>query len=209
LGAALLVAAVVGSGIMAERLASGNAAIALLANTLATAAALYVLIATLEPISGAHFNPLVTLVAALRAELRWQTGAAYVIAQLIAAVAGTLLAHAMFELPLLQIGSRVRAGHGQWLAESVASFALLIVILGCQAQRRHPAGPVAAIIASAYWFTASTSFANPAVTVARALTDSFAGIRPRDVPLFLAAQSLGAVLATLTGARLFSNRVLR
>jgi glycerol uptake facilitator-like aquaporin len=192
LGSMLLTAAVIGSGVMAERLAGGNLAMALLANTAATVAALATLIALLAPISGAHFNPAVSLAQALGGRFRWSDAAAYGALQILGCCAGALLAHAMFGLPLLQESSHARADPGQWLSEFVATSGLVIVVLGI---RRASDGPwmVAAWIGAAYWFTASTSFANPAITVARSLTDTFAGIRPADVPGFVAAQFAGAV----------------
>jgi glycerol uptake facilitator-like aquaporin len=193
LGTALLLAVVIGSGVMAERLAGGNAAIALLANTAATAGGLFVLIAILGPVSGAHFNPAVSLALALRGSLPWPRLAPYVAAQLGGAVLGAWLAHAMFELPLLQWASRVRGGTGQWLAEGVASLGLVLVVLRAPAGRA--AGLVAAYIGAAYWFTASTSFANPAAAIGRMMSDSFAGIAPASVPGFVAAQLAGALLA--------------
>ncbi|MFB0873243.1 MULTISPECIES: aquaporin [unclassified Sphingobium] len=190
LGTALLVATVVGSGIMAQRLSGGNVAVALLANTLATGAALYLLITLFAPISGAHFNPVVSALAAPRAE--WLPRMA---AQVGGGLAGTILAHAMFGLPLLALGTKVRTGPDQWLAEAVATFGLLLTIrLGVALRPAAIPALVAAWIAAAYWFTASTSFANPAVTLARAFTDSFAGIRPVDVLPFVAAQIAGATL---------------
>ena len=202
LGTLLLVGAVVGSGIMAERL-TGDVALALLANTVATGAALLVLISLFAPLSGAQFNPVVTLVFALRREISPKLALAYVAAQLTGGVLGTLLAHAMFELPLLQVSATVRSGAGQWLAEAVASFGLILTILGALHARAAVAPLVAAWITAAYWFTASTSFANPAVALARALTDSFAGIRPADLPGFWLAQVAGALLAGGLGAWLF------
>lgn len=204
LGTALLVAAVVGSGIMAEALAGGNAAVALLGNTLATAAMLVVLIAVLGPVSGAHMNPAVTLVMALRRALPAGEAAAYVAAQFAGGLAGTALAHAMFDLPLLMTGVKMRAGAGQWLGEAVATFALLLTILGTV--RWRPGWTpltVAAAITAGYWFTSSTSFANPAVTLARAFTDSFSGIRLADAPGFVAAQLAGALLALAAAGALF------
>ena len=195
-GTALLLAAVVGSGVMGARLAQGNDGIALLANAGATGAALYVLIVLLAPVSGAHFNPAVTLAVRLRGEISTRDALAYVAVQLAGAVIGVLLAHAMFGLVLLQPGAHVRTGAAQWLSECVATFGLLLTIL--LGQRHRPqAIPVlvASWIFAAYWFTASTSFANPAVTIARGLTQTFAGIRPVDVPAFVAAQLAGAVLA--------------
>ncbi|MFN3287061.1 MAG: aquaporin [Sphingomonadaceae bacterium] len=205
LGTALLVAAVVGSGIMAERLADGNDAVALLGNTLATAAMLVVLIAMLGPVSGAHFNPAVTLAFTLRGALPPADAAAYAGVQVAGGVAGAMLAHAMFDLPLLMAGTKVRTGSGQWLGEGVATFALVLTILGTL--RHRPAWvplTVAAAITAGYWFTSSTSFANPAVTLARAFTDSFSGIRPIDAPGFVAAQLAGAVLALALARWLFA-----
>ena len=193
LGTALLLAVVIGSGIMAERLSGGNTAVALLANTLATVGGLYILIEVFGPISGAHFNPAVSAVMTMRRELPASSLVPYVAAQLVGAMLGAWLAHAMFDMSILQFSTRVRSGMGQWIAEAVATAGLLLVIL------RAPAGRapamVAAYIGAAYWFTASTSFANPAVTLARAATDSFAGIRPADAPGFIAAQLVGAALA--------------
>ena len=202
LGSLLLAAAVIGSGIMGERLAGGNAAIALLANTGATVAALAVLIALFAPVSGAHFNPAVTLIMGLRRELTWRAAGSYMLVQSAGCCAGALLAHAMFDLPLLQAGTRVRFGMAQWLAEAVATFGLILVILGL---RKPASAPwlIASWIGAAYWFTASTSFANPAITIGRSLTDTFAGIRPPDAPYFIAAQLLGALLALVTARYLF------
>jgi glycerol uptake facilitator-like aquaporin len=202
LGSLLLAATVIGSGIMAERLAAGNVAVALMANTGATVAVLATLIALLAPISGAHFNPAVSLVMALQGRLSWLAAAGYAGVQLIGCCAGALLAHAMFELPLWQLSTHVRAGPAQWLAEFVASFGLLLVVLGCRRSRDAP-WMVAAWIGAAYWATASTSFANPAISVARALTDTFSGIRPADVPGFIAAQLVGAFTGWLLAAVLF------
>lgn len=193
LGTALLVTAVVGSGVMAERLAGGDVALALLANTIATGGALVALIFTFGPVSGAHFNPAVTLADAVAGALPRRDAAAYALVQVGGGVAGAVLADAMFELPLVAWSGHVRTGPGQWLGEVVATFGLLGVIASCS--RRSPAvtpWAVAAWIVGAYWFTSSTSFANPAVTVARAFTDTFAGIRPVDVPAFVAAQLAGA-----------------
>lgn len=198
LGTAFLLAAVVGSGIMGERLAAGNIAVALLANTLATGAALVALILTFGPISGAHFNPAVTLADASEGGLAWRQVSGYIGAQIIGAVAGVWTAHAMFGEPILMLSTHARHGLAQMFSEFIATFGLLAVIWGCS--RRRPAATpfaVAAYITAAYWFTASTSFANPAVTVARALTDTFSGIRPGDVPGFVAAQLLGAAASTL------------
>ena len=195
LGTAALVAAVVGSGIMADRL-TGDVALALLCNSLATGAVLVVLITTLGPISGAHFNPIVTFVLALRRDIEAGASLAYVVAQIIGGIAGTLLAHAMFELPILQASQTTRTGLGQWIAEAVAAFGLVGVILaGVQFQRTAVPWLVGLYITSAYWFTASTSFANPAVTIARAMTATFAGIRLSDVCVFIVAQIVGAVCA--------------
>jgi glycerol uptake facilitator-like aquaporin len=194
----MLLAAVVGSGIMGERLAAGNVAIALLANTIATAATLIALILTLGPISGAHFNPAVTLSDASQGGLPWRHVPGYVTAQLLGGVAGVIAAHAMFSEPLFQISQHVRSGSSQMFSEFVATFGLLSVISGCS-RRRADAVPFAVglYIAGAYWFTASTSFANPAVTLARSLTNTFAGIRPADVGGFVIAQLAGAAAATL------------
>jgi glycerol uptake facilitator-like aquaporin len=199
IGTALLVAVVVGSGIMGEQLADGNDAVALLGNTLATGAALVVLILIFGPISGAHFNPLVSLSFALQGQLRWPDLVAYLSVQVAAAIAGALLAHAMFDQPLLQVSAHVRTGTGVWIGEIVASFALLATIIGClrNAPQAVPYA-VGLVITAGYWFTSSTSFANPAVTIARSLTDSFSGIRPLDVPAFVVAQVVGAFLATIT-----------
>jgi glycerol uptake facilitator-like aquaporin len=198
LGTAFLLAAVVGSGIMGERLAGGNIAIALLANTIATGAALVALILTLGPISGAHFNPAVTLADASQGGLAWREVPAYLAAQVSGAFAGVAAAHVMFGEPLFFASRHVRAGGAQLFSEFVATFGLLSVILGC-ARLRSSAVPfaVGAYITSAYWFTSSTSFANPAVTLARAASDTFAGIRPADAPGFIAAQLAGAMAATL------------
>jgi glycerol uptake facilitator-like aquaporin len=196
LGTAFLLAVVVGSGIMGERLAGGNTAIALLANSTATGAGLAVLILVFAPISGAHFNPAVTLVAALRKEITVRTGIAFVGAQTIGALAGVAAAHLMFELPIYTPSTHVRSGFGQWWSEFVATFGLILVILACVKYRPGAvAGAVAAYIAAAYWFTASTSFANPAVTLARSLTDTFAGIHPGGVAAFIAAQVVAAIAA--------------
>lgn len=209
LGTGLLVTAVVGSGIMAERLAGGNAAIALLANTIATGAALLALILTFGPISGAHFNPAVSMSMAVNGTMPLREASAYLAAQFSGAVLGTMLAHVMFAVPLLSFSHHRRAGFPQLVAEFVATFGLLIVILGCVRALTSISGiavAVAAYIASAYWFTSSTSFANPAVTVARCLTDTFSGIRPTDVPGFIAAQILGALSATVLWAWLMPRR---
>lgn len=197
-GTALLLAAVVGSGIMGERLAGGNVAVALLANTLATGAALVALIVTFGSISGAHFNPAVTLADATQGGIAWPDVPSYLVAQTVGAFAGVGAAHVMFELPLFSVSQHARSGPAQAFSEFVATFGLLAVIWGC-ARRRSPMVPfaVAAYITAAYWFTASTSFANPAVTLARAASDTFAGIKPVDAPLFVVAQLVGAAAATL------------
>ncbi len=198
LGTAGLVTAVVGSGIMGERLAAGNVAIALLANTIATGAALAALILTFAPISGANFNPAVTLSVAYQSEMSWGEAAAYILAQIAGAVAGVLTADLMFGLPLVSFSRHARSGAAQIFSEFVATFGLLLVIRVCaRFQPRMIAFAVSAYITAAYWFTSSTSFANPAVTVARSLSDSFTGIRPVDVPLFVMAQLLGAAAATV------------
>ena len=198
LGTALLLATVVGSGIMAERLAGGNVALALLGNTLPTGAILVVLVLIFGPVSGAHFNPAVSLSFALRGELPWPTFAAYAAAQLAGAVVGVWAAHLMFELPVLQFSSTVRFGPGQWFAEAVATFGLLLTIYGCLANARGAiAYAVGLYIVAAYWFTASTSFANPAVTIARSLSNTFAGIAPSGIVGFIIAQLAGALTATM------------
>ena len=202
-GTALLLAAVVGSGIMGTLLSAGNTGIALLANAAATAGALYVLIVVFGPTSGAHFNPAVTLVAWLRRELHAREALAYVLVQVPAAIGGVLLAHAMFGLPLLQPGTHARTGAAQWLSESVAVFGLsLTILLGNRNRPSAVPALVASYIFAAYWFTASTSFANPAVTLARSLTQTFAGIRPADVSGFVIAQLLGALAAVPVAALL-------
>ena len=195
IGTAALLCAVIGSGIMAEQLAGGNVAIALLANTLVTVFALYVLIETLGPISGAHFNPVVSMVMAFRKDLPAHLLMGYVLAQLTGAVLGAWLAHAMFELEILQWSTHVRTGPSQWLAEAIATAGLLFVIL------RAPEGKASAIVAcyigAAYWFTASTSFANPAAALGRLFSNTFAGIAPTDVPAFVVAQCLGGLLGVI------------
>jgi glycerol uptake facilitator-like aquaporin len=196
LGTAFLLATVVGSGIMAQKHAGGSVALALLGNTLPTGAILVVLILIFGPLSGAHFNPVVSASFALRGELPWREAGVYAVAQVIGAVIGVWAAHLMFELPLHQLSTTVRSGAGQWLAEAIAAFGLLLTIFGCLAHA--PAAVPSAVglyITAAYWFTASTSFANPAVTVARALSDTFAGIAPGGVPAFIAAQCVGALAA--------------
>ena len=192
LGTAVLLAVVVGSGIMGETLAHGNTAIALLANSLATGFALYCLISLFGPLSGAHFNPIVTLMEALLGKLRWPHAGLYWAMQWSGAVLGVWLAHLMFDAPIMQVSHHARAGLGQFVSEVVATTGLLVLILGlAQHAADRIAGAVGAYIAAAYWFTASTSFANPAVTTARMFTDTFAGIRPDDAPLFLLAQFVG------------------
>jgi glycerol uptake facilitator-like aquaporin len=195
MGTAALVVAVVGSGIMAQRL-TGDLALALLCNALATGAALIVLVSTLGPLSGAHFNPVVTLVAALRRELPPHDAMFYAASQITCGIAGTLLAHAMFELPLVSWADQPRTGTGQWLAEIVATFGLVaLIVVGGRSRREALPWLVGLYITSAYWFTASTSFANPAVTLARMLTSTFSGIRVLDAPAFILAQIAGALLA--------------
>jgi len=208
LGTAFLLAAVVGSGIMAQRLAGGNVALALLGNTLPTGAILVVLILIFGPVSGAHLNPAVSLAFALRGELPWRDTGGYVAAQLAGAIAGVWAAHVMFDLPVWQVSTTVRSGFGQWTAEVVATFGLLMTILGCAA--RTPGAVAYAVglyITSAYWFTASTSFANPAVTLARSLSDTFAGIAPAGAPAFIAAQLLGTLAALVVSRWLWPKPV--
>jgi len=206
LGTAFLLAGVVGSGIMAAKLAGGNGALALLCNTVPTGAILTVLILTFGPVSGAHFNPAVSVAMALLRELSWRVAGMYVTAQIVGGIVGVLSAHAMFELPLWQVSMTVRTGPGQWLAESVATFGLLLTILGCS-ERTPTAIPYAVglYITAAYWFTASTSFANPAVTIARALSDTYAGIAPAGVLAFIVAQMAGALTAVSLGRWLFAR----
>lgn len=204
LGALLLTACVIGSGIMAARLSGGNAAVALLANTLATMAVLAALIATLGPVSGAHFNPVISVVAVIRRQLDARLAAPYIAAQLLGCCAGALLANAMFDLPLVQLSAHARAGSGQWLSEVVATAGLVVIAFRSD-DFDEAAWRVALWIGAAYWFTASTSFANPAITVGRALSDTFAGIRPADVPGFIAAQLLGAAVG-IALLRLFPRR---
>jgi len=206
LGTAFLLAAVVGSGIMAERLASGNAALALLCNTIPTGAILVVLILIFGPISGAHFNPAVTLAFASRGKLPWAIAGLYIMTQIVGAIVGVYAAHLMFELPVFQFLLTQRTGAGQWLAEAVATFGLLLTIFGCVA--RTPAATPYAVglyITSAYWFTASTSFANPAVTIARSLSNTFAGIASNGVLPFISAQLLGAAGAALLASWLWKQ----
>jgi glycerol uptake facilitator-like aquaporin len=204
LGSFLLFATVIGSGIMGANLAGGNLAIALLGNTLATGAMLFVLIAMLGPISGAQFNPAVSLVMAMRGDLAWRDFLRFLLAQLLGGVLGVWAAHAMFDLPIFQASHHERTGAGLWLGEFIATFGLVLTILGTQ--RHRPAAvpaSVALYITAAYWFTSSTSFANPAITLARALSDTFAGIAPRDVPGFVLAQLAGAITAHFTARWLF------
>lgn len=206
LGTALLLAAVVGSGIMAERLAGGNVAIALLANAIATGAALYALIVTFGPVSGAEFNPVVTVALVLHGLAPRNQIVPHLLAQVAGAIAGVWLAHLMFDLPILQTSLKMRSGVGQWTAEAVATFGLvLVVLLGASRKSPNLAAVVACYITAAYWFTSSTSFANPAVTIARALSDTFAGIAPANAPAFIAAQLLGAALA-IVAARFLNSR---
>lgn len=205
LGTAILLATVVGSGIMGAALADGNDAVALLGNTIPTGAILFVLITILGPLSGAHFNPAVTLAMAMTGRMKAGLTLPYILAQLIAAIVGVLLAHAMFDMSLLQFSTKLRWGPGQWIAEATATFGLLTVIFGCL--RYNSAAIPAAVglyITAAYWFTASTSFANPAVTIARALTDTFAGIAPGSVLPFIVAQLAGAALAVIVCRFLFA-----
>lgn len=206
-GTTILLATVVGSGIMGTQLSAGNDGSALLANAAATAGILYVLIVGLGPLSGAHFNPVVTLAMRVRGELDTRAALAYTAVQCVAAVAGVLLAHAMFDLPLLQPGTHARTGVAQWLSEAVATCGLLVtILLGLRARPAAIPALVAAYIFAAYWFTASTAFANPAVTLARALTQTFAGIRPIDAPAFIVAQLAGAGLALVLASLLLERR---
>ncbi len=202
LGTAMLVTAVVGSGIMADRL-TDDTALSLLANTIATGTALIMLITIFAPVSGAHFNPVVTLVMALRRDLPATLAAAYIAAQCTGGIIGTWAAHAMFDLPILQLSTTIRTGPAQWLAEGIATFGLIFTILGAINARANVAIIVAAYITAAYWFTASTSFANPAVALARSLTNTFAGIRPADLPGFMLAQIAGALIALALASWLF------
>ena len=207
IGSFFLFATVVGSGIMAETLSGGNVGVALLANAIATGAILFVLIAMLGPVSGAHFNPAVTLVMALGRRIAPRTAVLYVAAQLAGGILGVWAAHLMFDLPLLQFSAKARTGGGQWAGEFVATFGLILTILGTVRHRPDWVAPsVALYITAAYWFTSSTSFANPAIAVARSLSDSFAGIAPADVPAFVAAQLGGAVAAWLCARWLFTER---
>jgi glycerol uptake facilitator-like aquaporin len=205
IGSFFLFATVIGSGIMAEKLAGGNVAVALLGNTMATAAILFVLITMLGPISGAHFNPAVSLVMALRRELAWRNVVPYALVQVGCGILGAWNAHLMFDLPILQVSIRARTGIGQWTGEAIATFGLILTIIGTARHRAQliPAS-VALYITAAYWFTSSTSFANPAITIARSLTNSFSGIAPSDVPMFVLAQLIGAVGAGFMCGTLFS-----
>ncbi|HVZ99548.1 MAG TPA: MIP/aquaporin family protein [Caulobacterales bacterium] len=206
-GSLLLTAVVIGSGVMGDRLAGGNVAVALLANTLATAAILYVLITALGPISGAHFNPAVTLVMALRGDTKTADAVCYIPMQVAGCIAGAMLAHLLFELPLVQVSAHERAGPAQALSEATATFALIACIL-LVSRHKPDATPlaVALVIAAGYWWTSSTSFANPAITVARALSDTFAGIRPADAPGFIGAQFAGALLGMFACGWLYRER---
>jgi len=205
LGTSLLLAAVVGSGVMAERLAGGNDAVALLCNTVATGAALVVLITVFAPLSGAHFNPAVTLYFAMRREIVWRDAAAYMAVQIAAAIAGVWLAHAMFGMPVIEVSQKLRDGPSQWLSEFVATFGLLLTIAGCARKPDTTPALVGLYISAAYWFTASTSFANPAVTFARSLTDSFAGIALSSVPGFICGQLLAVIIAAPSMVYLFGS----
>lgn len=208
-GTGALLAVVVGSGVMAERLSSANAGVALLANALATGFGLYVLITVFGPVSRAHFNPIVTLAAVLNREFPVQTAVLYVIAQVVGAVAGVWLAHAMFDLPVFQASTHVRSSVGQWISEAVATTGLLVTIGGfTRYAPKQVAAAVGAYIAAAYWFTASTSFANPAVTIARALTDTFAGIRPPDAPAFAASRVAGMLIGLALVRTLFGKTLV-
>ena len=204
LGSFFLFACVIGSGIMAQNLSGGNDAVALLGNTLATGAILFVLITIFGPISGAHMNPAVSLVAASRRELSWSDAAAYIAAQFAFGILGAWAAHRMFDLPTLELSVKARGGLGKGLGEAIATFGLILTILGTVRYRREWVAPAVALyITAAYWFTSSTSFANPAITVARSLTNTFAGIAPHDVPLFITGQLIGAGLAAVTARWLF------
>lgn len=206
-GTAILLATVVGSGIMAETLAGGNVAIALLGNTIPTGAILFVLITILGPVSGAHFNPVVSLAFSLVGDMRAREAFLYVMAQVAGAIAGVWLAHLMFDLSVVQVSTKMRFGPGQWISEAIAAGGLILTIFATLRSRAEAvAQTVSLYIVAAYWFTASTSFANPAVTIARALSDTFAGIRPQDAPAFMIAQILGCVLALLLTHWLFGSR---
>ncbi len=205
-GSFFLFATVIGSGIMAERLAGGNVAVALLGNTMATAAMLFVLITMLGPVSGAHFNPAVSIVMAIRRELAWRAVLPYILVQIGFGILGAWAAHVMFDLPVLQTSIKARTGIGQWISEAIATFGLVFTIIGTARHRPHwiPAS-VALYITAAYWFTSSTSFANPAITIARSMTNSFSGIAPADVPMFIAAQLTGAIAASFCGRMIFAE----
>ncbi|MBE7210100.1 MAG: aquaporin family protein [Gluconacetobacter diazotrophicus] len=206
LGSAILFGTVIGSGVMGQRLSPGNAAVALLGNTLATGAILFVLVTVLAPISGAHMNPAVSLVAVLRRDLSRHDLLPYVAVQLAGGLVGVWIAHAMFAMPIMELSTRARTGPGQWLGEFVASFGLILCIIGTVRFRPAAvAATVALYITAAYWFTSSTSFANPAITIARSLSDSFAGIRPADVPAFVLAQIAGALCGSAASTRLFPD----
>ncbi len=206
IGTAFLLATVVGSGVMAEQLAGGNVALALLGNTIPTGAILVVIILMFGPVSGAHFNPAVTLAFRLRREISPSHAGLYVLVQIVGAFIGVWAAHLMFEMPVIQESLRVRTGSAQWFSEGVATFGLVLTILGCVRYRpKSVAMAVGLYITAAYWFTASTSFANPAVTIGRAFTDSFSGIRPIDMPAFVAAQLLGAIVAVLVAGYVFGR----
>ncbi len=206
LGTALLLATVIGSGIMGETLAGGNVAIALLANTVATGAILIVLITMLGPVSGAHFNPAVSLVFALKGDISWPRCGGFVAMQILGGIAGMLAAHLMFEEPVFQLSEKLRTGGAQWFSEGIATFGLVLTILATL-RARASAVPMAVglYITAAYWFTASTSFANPAVTIARSLTDTFSGIYPAHAPMFIVAQIIGAVVALAACNRLYGK----
>ncbi len=205
LGSFLLFSTVIGSGVMAEALAGGNVALALLANTIATGAMLFVLIAMLGPVSGAQFNPAVSLVMAARGDLHWREAALYTLVQIGCGALGAFAVHLMFDLPILQLSEKARSGIGQWTGEALATFGLIVTIIGTAARRPNaiPAS-VALYITAAYWFTSSTSFANPAITLVRSLSNSFAGIAPGDAPAFIAAQLLGAAAGAVLAGWLFS-----
>jgi glycerol uptake facilitator-like aquaporin len=205
-GTAFLLATVVGSGVMAEQLADGNVALALLGNSIPTGAILVVIILIFGPVSGAHFNPAITLAFLIRREISPANGGYYVLAQIVGAFIGVWAAHLMFEMPVIQESLHVRTGVAQWFSEGVATFGLVLTILGCVRYRpKSVAMAVGLYITAAYWFTASTSFANPAVTIGRAFTDSFSGIRPADMPAFVAAQLLGAVVAVWVARYIFGR----
>jgi glycerol uptake facilitator-like aquaporin len=209
IGSFFLFATVIGSGIMAEQLAGGNIAVALLGNTVATAAMLFVLITMLGPVSGAHFNPAVSLVMAMRRELVWRNVLPYVLVQISFGILGAWAAHLMFDLPVLQFSTHARTGIGQWTSEAIATFGLILTIIGTARHRPQwtPAS-VALYITAAYWFTSSTSFANPAITIARSLTNSFSGIAPGDVPMFIVAQLIGALAAMVMSRLLFVTELI-